>query len=336
MCYLVLQATIPDLRDLCMKSSHRVLRWLLNNLATLVDAGYNGEYSSIAAALVGDRALALKLLRRWPQQAAHILREYSGSYRLLSRDTCSARCVIADPIECTVSTPFRLATHALGAAAAAIHATGHVDVGNVHLCGDGYAGKSTIAESLARAYGSTTRLFLGTPIPATMPAERTLGMVCRAVESSPWFGNASRISIHDYHGQAIYNVNHAAHLTAPNSVYLLVVPLWDMRPSPTHDGPVNKPMALSEIADKVMYWLKFLNTVVPSTERKAPCITVLNFARQLQGASGQSAVDTAVSLLESVQRRFCSELGSKLEFVAPPIAVNGNIPASVHKRIVPF
>jgi hypothetical protein len=149
-----------------------------------------------------------------------------------------------------------------------------------------------------------------------------------------------RVLIQDYGGQEAFRVNHASYLSAPNSVYQLMVPLWDMRPqrgSPSES--VDKPMPLNYVVEKYGEWLKFINSVVPESAGKVQCITVLNFARRFQALPSNKktyTVEKAVIRLKEVQDVFKASLQCRLEFVeTPPIPVNSIVPASVQKRVVP-
>jgi hypothetical protein len=224
-----------------------------------------------------------------------------------------------------------IAIHAVSAAASAVQGRGALTVANVHICGEGYAGKSMTRQALMKCFNSSSRLLLSSTLP-DIPLEegRTLGMVSASLERAAWLsGDTVRVLFHDYGGQEEFRANHAAHLAAPNSVYLLVVPLWDKRPGPNHD----KPMELEYIVEKYRTWLKFINTIVPASEHKAQCVTVLNFHRQFTAARG--SVEAVVSRLTAVQDSFNANSYTKLTFVAAPILVNSNISASVHKRLLP-
>jgi hypothetical protein len=270
---------------------------------------------------------ALQYLRRWPDQAAEVLRECSlGIVRpgCLGQRLLDNRASGGPPQDV-------IAIHAVSAAASAVQGRGALTVANVHICGEGYAGKSMTRQTLMRCFNSSSRLLLSSPLPdIALEDGRTLGMVSESLERAAWLsGDTVRVLFHDYGGQEEFRANHAAHLAAPSSVYLLVVPLWDKRPGPNH----NKSMELEYMVEKYRTWLKFINTIVPASEHKAQCITVLNFARQFTAAGGD--VEAVVSRLTAVQGSFKANPGCKLTFVAAPILVNSNISASVHKRLLP-
>jgi hypothetical protein len=286
-----------------------------------------GRFAAVMAAFFDMTERALQYLRRWPDQAADVVRECSLG---VVRPGCLGQRLLNN--RSSGGTPRDvIAIHAVSAAASAVQGRGALTVANVHICGEGYAGKSMTRQALMKSFNSSIRLLLSSTLP-DIPLEdgRTLGMVSASLERASWLsGDTVRVLFHDYGGQEEFRANHAAHLAAPNSVYLLVVPLWDKRPGPNH----NKPMELEYIVEKYRTWLKFINTIVPASEHKAQCVTVLNFHRQFTAARGN--VDAVVSRLTAVKNNFKASPGCKLTFVAAPILVNSNISASVHKRLLP-
>jgi hypothetical protein len=141
-------------------------------------------------------------------------------------------------------------------------------------------------------------------------------------------GETVRLLLHDYAGQESFRANHAAYLATPNSVYVIVLPLWDKGPGPNHD----KPSQEEALQETYTQWLKFINTiVVEASEGKARCITLLNFANRVT----QEQRDAAVLRFKDIQDRMTQAPRCKLYFPDAPIPINSNTPASVHKRLVP-
>jgi hypothetical protein len=223
-----------------------------------------------------------------------------------------------------------------------VQGRGALTVANVHICGEGYAGKSMTKNALLKSISSSPaiRLFSSELPDIALEDGRTLGMASTLLETGGVLTKRVRVLIQDYGGQEAFRVNHASYLSAPNSVYLLVVPLWDMRPqqgSPSES--VDKPMPLNYIVEKYGEWLKFINSVVPESAGKVQCITVLNFARRFQALPSNKktyTVEKAVIRLKEVQDVFKASPQCRLEFVETlPIPVNSIVPASVQKRVVP-
>lgn len=278
--------------------------------------------------VIGNTELVLKCLRRWPEQCADIAKESSAGVWPVSKPGCLYQRIQEVTVQ-GLSFSNLHAIHAAMAVAAAVQGRGDMTVANVHICGEGYAGKTMTRKALQKSLNTPSRLLLGYALKDLGLEEgRTLGMVSEAMELR---SDAVRVLLHDYGGQQEFRANHAAHLASPNSVYLLVVPLWDKRLGPNHD----KPMELDIIVETYASWLKFINTIVPASEHKAQCITVLNFIRKFQGQTRMHSIETVVERLSDVQQSYKDSSESKIAFVDPIILVNSNIPASVHKRIVP-
>jgi hypothetical protein len=226
-----------------------------------------------------------------------------------------------------------IAIHAVSVAASAVQGRGALTVANVHICGEGYAGKSMTRQALMKCFNSSTGLFLSSPLP-DIPLEdgRTLGMVSASLERAAWLsGGTVRVLLHDYGGQEEFRANHAAHLAAPNSVYLLVVPLWDKRPKADDSNQsVNKPMELKHIVRAYRRWLKFIYSVVSESEAGVQCITAVNFAEQYKNARGEQKLKEAVDALRTVSDDF----KRKRVFAQDPVLVNARNAASVNKCLV--
>jgi hypothetical protein len=310
----------------------REKQWLLKHAAEL-----GGGYIALTAAYENSTDVALTCLRRWPEQAEDVVRECSlGVLRpgCLGQRLLDNRASGGPPQDV-------IAIHAISAAASAVQSRGALTIANVHICGEGYAGKSMTRQALLECFNSSFGLFLSSALPDIPSKEgRTLGMVCESLDRSVWLSElTTRMRIHDYGGQEAFRVNHASYLSAPNSVYLLVVPLWDMRPRTANKSQrVDEPMELEYIVEKYRDWLKFINSVVPESTGKVQCITVLNFARQFDALSAHKktyTAENAITRLLEVQDVFCASSQCKVEFVAAPLTVNSNDATSVREHIVP-
>jgi hypothetical protein len=314
-------------------------RRLLDALMRSADSG--STFSTIVAAIINETYTALECLRRCPGGAAEILRECSiGAMAVVRPGFLGQR--LLDNRANRGPPQDVIAIHAVSAAASAVQGRGALTVVNVHICGECYAGKSMTRKALLKSVNSSPaiRLFSSELPDIALEDGRTLGMASTLLETGGVLTKRVRVLIQDYGGQEAFRVNHASYLSAPNSVYLLVVPLWDMRPqqgSPSES--VDKPMPLNYIVEKYSEWLKFINSVVPESAGKVQCITVLNFARRFQALPSNKkayTVEKAVIRLKEVQEVFKASPQCRLEFVeTPPIPVNSIVPASVQKRVVP-
>jgi hypothetical protein len=292
----------------------------------------------VVAAFFDKVEMALQYLRRWPEQTADVLRECSLG---VLRPGCLGQRLLDN--RTSGGTPQDvIAVHAVSAAASAVQGRGALTVANVHICGEGYAGKSMTKNALLKSINSSPaiRLFSSELPDIALEDGRTLGMSSTPLDTGGWLKKRVRVVIQDYGGQEAFRVNHASYLSAPNSVYLLVVPLWDTRPQAGNKSKrVDEPMELDYIVGKYRDWLKFINSVVPESTVKVQCITVLNFARQFQALPANKktyTVEKAIIRLKEVQDVFRASPQCRLEFVeAPPIPVNSIVAASVQKRVVP-
>ena len=80
------------------------------------------------------------------------------------------------------------------------------------------------------------------------------------------------IKLHDYGGQLDYQVNHSNYLGISNSIYIIIIPLWDMNPNSIN---YNSKITESQIKLKYEHWVKFICSI-----SKSECpiiITIINF-----------------------------------------------------------
>jgi hypothetical protein len=283
----------------------------------------------VTAAFFNAPEVALKCLRRWPDLTAEVLRECSSG--CLNQRLQYNRASGGAPQDV-------IAIHAVTAAASALQSNGALIVANVHICGEGYAGKTMTRQALMKSLNSSSSLLLPSQLPNIhLVNGRTRGMVSEALVISAWLTtDPVRVLLHDYGGQEEFQANHAAHLAAPNSVYLLVVPLWDVRPKPDQtDVPAAKLMNRKELKTRFEIWLKIIASVASEGIEKAQCITVLNFRNQFEAACGgdwKRELQDIVEQLQVIQGRF----SAKLTFPIRPVAINSINSRSVHAGVVPI
>ena len=273
----------------------------------------------------------MECLRLWPEQIADIVQEASaGFWPLYSPGGLYLR--IKQVTDRGLPTDELYAIKAAMAVVAAVKGKAAMTVANVHICGEGYAGKTMTRKALQKTLNVSEMgwVFLSSVLAPIY--KRTRGMEREVLELN---GGAMRVLIYDYGGQEEFHANHATHLASPNSVYLLVVPLWDMRPrpKPDDDKPVDKPMDLEEMVRTYTKWLKFINSVVQKSEHKAQCITVLNFSHK--ESQLEYSIDTITQRLSEVQTMFVTNCHSRISFMNPFVLVDSNIPASVHNYVTP-
>jgi ElaB/YqjD/DUF883 family membrane-anchored ribosome-binding protein len=322
----------------CSSDKKKEKRWLLR---TFLGPDSNGAYRAMIAALINETDAALTCLRRWPDLAAEVLRECSAGAPPVRRHGFLYQ-RLSDHIGCNGPPEEVVAIKAVKAVASAVQARVALIAAHVHLCGEGYAGKSMTKKALDKGFsGSPLFRLTGTNLPdISIEDGRTHGMTSSVLEAGGVLNKRVRVLIQDYGGQEAFRVNHASYLAAPNSVYIIVVPLWDMRPQQGNTSKrVNEPMKLKYIVDKYRDWLKFINSVVPETGHKVRCITVLNFEamfRKLPEHERTFTVEEAVDKLKEVQGDFTASSLCRLQFDdAPPIPVNSKNAANVQTHLVP-
>jgi hypothetical protein len=288
------------------------------------------------AALINETDVALTCLRRWSHLAAEVLRECSAGAPPVRRHGFLYQ-RLSDHSAINGAPEDVVAIQAVTAVTSAVQGRGALTVAHVHICGEGYAGKSETMQSLQEGFHILIRGSLPTSRASIPLRKRTLGMVSTTLDRPAWLtAHTVRVLFHDYGGQEEFRANHATHLAAPSSVYVLVVPLWDMQPKPgLPDAATDKLMDLKVMEETYTNWLKFITSVLPEEVEEAQCLTVLNFRDQFASAHGkrwEGELQKIVTLLKTIQCRFAA----KLSFPFVPVAVNSINSRSVHKGVVPL
>lgn len=150
---------------------------------------------------------------------------------------------------------------------------------HIHVVGDGKAGKTVAVKCLLKIFrqqyddgGIDQRVYLH-------PDSRTRGIKSTTVLVRKQNRHFNYI-VHDYGGQEEFQINHARYLSAENSIYILVLPLFkvaDKEDQKEGEIPAEK------IAKQYEYWAKFIYSVVNKDggsklglQKSIPLITVLN------------------------------------------------------------
>ena len=206
---------------------------------------------------------------------------------------------------------------------------------NVHLVGDGRAGKSTVRIGLedslserdfgTRASLSILRFFREALVPHQ---DSTLGLHCACVLSFK-----KRWIVLDYGGQDFQHVNHPFFLSKPNSIFIIVVPLWNHEERKEYED--------AKLVERYRYWLKYINSF--SHLDGSHIITMVNkftyvFQSQDYWNGKTKAVDKAKRVVESlkeVQREWENEPCCRLSFHGDPICFNGQRYARVYSELNP-
>jgi hypothetical protein len=140
-----------------------------------------------------------------------------------------------------------------------------VQIVNVHLVGHGLSGKTTVRQALRHALNSSivSWLFCPSTVKPIDISDRTIGLEIEKVVSNK---NVCYI-IHDFGGQDRYHVNHCPFLSKPNSMFVLVVSMWDFE----H----NVEFSDEDITDRCTYWLDLIDTVA-NKQAKVNIIIIIN------------------------------------------------------------
>ena len=299
---------------------------------------HEGSYCAVAAAMLNDVDLALQCIQKWPEHAEEVIKERHGGIKWIGSRLGVLRTIVMEARENQVT--FNQNTRAIAAVTAvakAIHSTKKLNLINVHLCGEGYAGKTKTKQSLLDTFSVSDwgALFLPTTLPTTPADERrTLGMERAATDCTGLDNEPVRVLIHDYGGQVEFRANHATHLRTPNSVYVVILPLWDLRPGASYNTRMDRTLMLEHYKN----WLKYIYTIATGTNdltsQQAPpfIITVVNFTTYSK--LKQTELDVVLEDLVAIQRTF-NESKKRLNFAGSPLLLDSIVPGTVRTKLVP-
>jgi hypothetical protein len=230
---------------------------------------------------------------------------------------------------------------------------------NLHLCGDGAVGKTTLRRSLEKAMGrgmrdAFTSLFTSEePVVVKRPDDMTIGLEMSEVNYAGY-----RIVVHDYGGQRHFHVNHSRFLNAENSIFVIVLSVWDFeqerlaKKAKDYDASKGHSINEDEIMRQYDYWLRFINSVNVA-DHKPKIITLVNGSSRLRDFIKQNKRRDLKSLLttsifdavqtkwtkkgESVKEKDSCLVGmDEFSFVhRGAILVNSSLPSSVTKKFLP-
>ena len=183
---------------------------------------------------------------------------------------------------------------------------------HLHLCGDGCSGKTTLRSVLEGtlmhwgAWGfkqSSTLGFTPRKVKAIDLEEgRTQGMEMSHVQHKD---RPFKFILYDYGGQEEFRVNHSRFLDRPDSVFLVVVPLWDMLAGAKDASgePRGAAMDPERMLARYRYWLSFVNSSCSAPVKR--CLTIINFREKICTALGPKAKDR----LENAEKAIMEEQG---------------------------
>lgn len=137
----------------------------------------------------------------------------------------------------------------------------------LHICGNECVGKSQTVQSLIEAFGSKpkkTKKNMEIPLDNT---GRTIGMEAHDPISFIENNHTFEIRINDYGGQEAFHANHTSFLKIKESIYIIVLPLHDIRNKINSD--------VQTIISMFQHWIGWIISLYTN---KAPHILIiLNF-----------------------------------------------------------
>lgn len=168
----------------------------------------------------------------------------------------------------------------------ALQSTQLIATVSIHICGFGTAGKTTLTKTLKRYFNDSVFSFVAFGKTEPIP----IGTRAMAMEVSQLTKGQKRLVVYDYGGQEEFHVNHAQFLSKAQSVYVIVLALWDPR--------IDRLMTMEEIGSSYVYWLKFINSV---TKSNSPLTirTVANFKSKVPSQQHISEVEKLINAIQS-------------------------------------
>ena len=207
----------------------------------------------------------------------------------------------------------------------------------LHICGHECVGKSQTVQSLKRTFDCN---YLTKPWNSEQNADidlgdkgRTIGMESHSTINFKYLDQSYQIIINDYGGQEAFRVNHSKFLSIENSIYIIVLPLYDKR--------TNDKVDIDTIIKMFKYWIGLILSLVKNPD----VIIILNFVKLSEAKckdysknvlrelipiiSSYSDVvhflsDTPITLDSIYPREVCDELWSVLKDSIHNLKVQSN------------
>lgn len=225
---------------------------------------------------------------------------------------------------------------ALSALMHAVRTSREVTPVHIHLCGDSHAGKTTIRNGLAHFLGrpvamnaiahrtsTTVRPLLnavnaGFDMSYSKDTLRTVGMESESLDRINK-AKHTRFILLDYGGQREFHVNHSRFLASTNSIYVVVVALWDEQ----QDRLVGE----EEAGQRYAYWLKYLSSV--ATESPPTVLTVINFKAKAE-LRDRGIVDRTTAVLKRYEGAWGT---SEIAFAPSHLVMDAITPQDIYARL---
>ena len=141
----------------------------------------------------------------------------------------------------------------------------------LHVCGHERVGKSQTVQSLKRTFSSN---YFTKPWNSEQNADidlgddgRTIGMESHSKIKFNYHDQYYQIVINDYGGQEAFHVNHSRFLSIKNSIYIIVLPLYDKK--------TNDIVDINTIIKMFKYWIGLILSLVTNPD----VLIILNFVK---------------------------------------------------------
>jgi hypothetical protein len=141
----------------------------------------------------------------------------------------------------------------------------------LHVCGHECVGKSQTVQSLKRTFDCN---YFTKPWNSEQNADidlgdkgRTIGMESHSTINFKYLDQSYQIIINDYGGQEAFRVNHSKFLSIENSIYIIVLPLYDKR--------TNDKVDIDTIIKMFKYWIGLILSLVTNPS----VLIILNFVK---------------------------------------------------------
>ena len=141
----------------------------------------------------------------------------------------------------------------------------------LHVCGHECVGKSQTVQSLKRTFDCN---YFTKPRNSERNADidlgdkgRTIGMESHSTMNFNYHDQCYQIIINDYGGKEAFRVNHSKFLSIENSIYIIVLPLYDKR--------TNDKVDIDTIIKMFKYWIGLFLSLVKNPN----VLIILNFVK---------------------------------------------------------
>lgn len=196
----------------------------------------------------------------------------------------------------------------------------------LHICGNECVGKSQAAESLNDTFKSS---FINKPSNTKENREipldntgRTIGMETYDPKCFIENDHTFEIRINDYGGQEAFHVNHSTFLSIKDSIYIIVLPLYDIRNKINSD--------VQTIINMFEYWIGWIISLY--TNNSPHILIILNFLK----LSEQNVTGYSKKVIEVLRPIISSYKGQVHFMTEEPIVLDSIYPRQIYDQLWPL